>query len=301
MRAIGLVCAATLVFARAVLAAEGDPVVSLESEQVAGLAVASAEAAEAPVSTAAIGQVLDPLPFVEALLARATARTASEIAERELARVEALSHADHNASLRDVEAARLAATRARGELAGAEARAAGIWGAAVLATPGLDALVEQLARGAAGLARLDLPGADATSAAPTHAWVTAPAFAPAERAVRILGAAPNADPGLQARALLVAIDAPPLPIGAALFARVEVAAVARGVWLPAGAVVWNDGASAVFVARGANQFERRAVQLFPTRRAGFSIAQGLAPGDRFVVSGAQQLLSAQLVGAAPEE
>jgi hypothetical protein len=273
-------------------------VVTVPADQAAGLTIAAVEAGEAPRASDALGTVLDPLPFVQAAHARATARTAAAIAEREETRVEALARADHNASLRDVEAARLAAARARDDRAAAEAQAIGLWGAEALAQPDLDAFVERLARGAAALARLDVEDASLVGA---RAWVTASALGGAERAVRLLGTAPSVDPALQARAVVVALETDPLPVGAALVGRVESAEVVRGVWLPASAIVWHDAASFVFLARSATEFERRAVALASARRPGFTLADGVAPGDRIVVSGAQQLLSAQLVGGAPEE
>lgn len=298
MRTLPVFALAVAALARSAAAAEPGAVVALTPEQAERFAVAPAESAEEPREEQALGQVLDPLPFVSALLARETARTAAEIALRERTRTETLARADHNASLRDVEAARLAAARALDEQAAAETRAVGLWGAEALARRDVAAFAERLARGEAALARVDVA---APSFQPARIWVTAPSQGGEERAVRLLGAAPGVDPGLQARGLLVALDADPLPIGAALLGRIEGAEAARGVWLPESAVVWHDGAAWVFVARGANEFERRAVHLTAARRPGFSIGDGVAPGDRVVVSGAQQLLSAELVGGEPAE
>jgi hypothetical protein len=284
--------------ARHAAAGGPDALVRVPAEQAAGFSVAAALAGEEPLQTTAIGQVLDPQPFVQAAFGRATARAAAEIAARDRTRVEALARADRNASLRDAEAARLADLRARADLAAAEAQAVGVWGAAALAAPDHDAFVDRLAHGSVSIARLDLPGA---AFVPVRAWVSAPALGVVERAARVLGAAPGVATGLQARAVLVALDADPLPVGTALLGRVEADAVARGVEVPASAIVWQGADPFVFVARGPGAFERRAVHVVASRRAGVWIAEGVAPGDPLVVSGAEQLLSAQLVGAASRD
>ncbi len=295
MKPIRVAWLGAALLARHAAAGGSEAVVHVPAEQAAGIAVAAARAAEEPVQATAIGQVLDPQPFVQVAFGRATARAAAEYAARDRTRTEALARADHNASLRDAEAARLADLRARADLAAAEAQAAGVWGAAALAAPDLEAFVDRIAHGSVSVARLDAPGA---AFVPVRAWVSAPALGAAERAARVLGPAPGVATGLQARAVLVALDADPLPVGTALLGRIEADAVARGVELPASAIVWQGADPFVFVARGAGAFERRAVHVTASHRPGVSIADGVAPGDPLVVSGAQQLLSAQTVRAA---
>ena len=48
-------------------------------------------------------------------------------------------------------------------------------------------------------------------------------------------------------------------------------------------------------------FARRAVQLERPTRDGWFVASGLAAGERVVVTGAQQLLSAELAGSTAAE
>jgi len=258
---------------------EATPVIELTAEQAASFPLAAAEAADEPMRVAVLGQVLDPLPFVDASRATVVARAALAIAERERARVTALARADLDA---------------------ARARAVALWGRDAEARAGA-AFVARLARREAGLARLEVPAGVGLPGAPSTASVRAPALGDASRDARVLGPAPDVDPALRGRAFLIAFDADPPPVGAALEGALGfVSAALRGAWVPEAAIVWEDGASAVFVAVDDHRFRRQPVDLAPAARAGFFVASGLAPGERFVASGAQQLLSAEIVAGEPE-
>jgi hypothetical protein len=50
------------------------------------------------------------------------------------------------------------------------------------------------------------------------------------------------------------------------------------------------------VARRQGEFERRAVESFALDDGSFFVTTGLEAGDRIVVVGAQQLLSAEVLG-----
>lgn len=290
-------CVASLL-ARSAGAADAPGAIELTDEQAAAFAVAAAERADEPIRIAALGAALDPAPFVQTWRAADLARSALAIAERERARVEALARADHNASTRDVEAARLAEERARADRDDAALRAIGLWGRDAIRNADA-AFVARLASGDASIARLEIPAGAALPGEPATASIRAPAFDGAPRTARILGAAPNVDPGWRGQAVLVALD-PGLPAGAALSGELGFAQTEQGVWVPESAVVWHDGVSALFVAAGAHAFLRRDVSLRRATRPGYFVASGIEPDARLVVTGAQQLLSAQLIGDAAE-
>ena len=52
---------------------------------------------------------------------------------------------------------------------------------------------------------------------------------------------------------------------------------------------------------GLRGFERKLVTLGPVLESGVVVTEGLAPGEKIVVSGAQQLLATEVLGSAPEE
>jgi membrane fusion protein, multidrug efflux system len=279
--------------------AVSDDVVTLEAAQAAQLETALAAAEEAPSEVTAMGRVLDPLPLLQAWGALATARHGAENATRELARTRALAKDAENASARDLEAAALAASQADAALAQARAQVSGAWGSADPAR--LAPWAEALARGSAAVARIELPAGSAAPL-PRSVYVSAPGLAMAEREAQLLGPAGAMDPSLQGPAFLVALSPDPPPPGAALSARLELeGASQRGVFLPASAVVWNEGAPLAFVAGEGGRFERRSLRIARPWRDGFLVSAGVAAGERFVSAGAQQLLSSQLVGGAKAE
>jgi len=57
----------------------------------------------------------------------------------------------------------------------------------------------------------------------------------------------------------------------------------------------------VYAQTSEDGFVRRAVRLDRPTREGWFVANGLAAGDRLVVTGAQQLLSAELAGSTAED
>ena len=276
-----------------------DDVVTLDAEHAAQLGTAPAEAAEAPGELAALGRVLDPLPLLQAFGALTTAHRASEVAGRELSRVRALAQDSENASARELDAASLAASQADAALAQARAQAGSVWGSSDLAR--LEPLAEALARGSAAVARIELPAGSAAPE-PSAVYVVAPGIGMTEREAKLLGPAGAMDPALQGPAFLVALSPDPPPPGAALGARLELAgALARGVYLPAGAVVWHEGAPLAFVGGEAGRFERRALVIARPWREGFLVSAGVAAGETVVTRGAQQLLSSLLLGGAEAE
>lgn len=76
----------------------------------------------------------------------------------------------------------------------------------------------------------------------------------------------------------------------------------RAGWLvPEAAVVRHEGHAWVFVATGETAFDRRTVRLGRPVADGAFILAGLADGERVVIVGAQQLLSAGLGSTEEEE
>ena len=269
-----------------------------------GLELAAAEPAQASLERVAFGRVLDPLPLVEPVLAQSAARGALEQARREYARARGLHERDRNASTRDVEIARLAFERATLDARTAAARVAAAWGPVAAERKDLDALAARLAAGAVAIGRLDPPAGDGPTApaALDEVALSAPGRAGPVLAAPVLGPAPAVDPVLQTRGILVLIEPDPPAPGTSLVARIPAPeAPLAGAWLPASAVLWHDGEAVAFVEAGEGVFERTPIARLRSLRAGWLVGSGVRQGDRVVVRGGQQLLSAQLLPAASRD
>jgi len=119
----------------------------------------------------------------------------------------------------------------------------------------------------------------------------------------VLGSAPVADPQLQGASFLAFVAQHAPPIGAALRATLAGPGEAEKVLVvPRTAVVYHQGSAWVYVLGEEDTFERKIVTLGRTSAGGIAIASGLEESEQVVVTGAGQLLSAELqAGGAPDE
>ena len=265
----------------------------------AGIRTTRAKAASAVDEVEGFGRVLDPLPLIEALGARAAARSAAALAQTEYTRVDRLHRADQNASTRDLDGARAALERANVDLASAEARVALSWGAAFDAdTPS----VADLAAGHSAIVRIDLPAGEHLATMPVAATIVPVAWPQRRLKAHMLAPARSTDPVLQGDAYLAMLnDMPPAP-GTSMVAYVARAEARRtGVAVPASAVLWADGRAVVYVEVSPGVFERRPVAVVRSRRGVWLATDGLAPGERVATRGAARLLSAETLRAQPSE
>jgi len=291
-------------------AGEGSaPVLHLDEDALAraGVQLESAQASQLAPEVLAYGRVLDPAPADEALTNLAAAHTAAEIASRELARVEGLARDRENASAREVEAARAAAARARADLELADYRVDAVLGAARGELGDFAELGQRLSRRQAVLVRVDVPGGTERPQPERGAHLVAYPQVGEELAARFLGAAPDTDPqrpgwsflflvtGRMAPSGLVGSSPPP---GSPVRARLATSGGAlSGVRVPASALLRSEGRLFVFLSQGNGRFERREVagRVLPDGSA--FVTEGVEKGESLVVSGAQQLLSAQRLAA----
>jgi hypothetical protein len=261
--------------------------------------IGSVESVEVELDHEAFGRVLDPVPFVDCVLARRGAARTLAFAEIETRRVERLHAHDNNASTREVETARLALERAQLELRAASARVAATWGAGAAGRRDLEALADRIATGSASLGRVDLPAGEPAPEPPERLEVSAAGQGALPAAALVVGRAPATDPLLQGEGYLVVLDPPP-PAGSSLVARVPQRQPLHGLWVPTSAIVWRGGSPVVFVPSGA-AFESRPVRHLGSLRDGWVVEGALRPGDRVVLRGAQQILSSEILSAqAPE-
>ncbi len=258
------------------------------------LATAALEPARSEGGLDVHGRVLDPIPLVDAVLARAAARAAAEPARREYERVRALSRDAQNASQRDLEAAEAAWRKAQLEQGAADARLIAGFGVELAARPDLEALVASLASRRSALARVELPAGVAVPGTPAALQLRAVTGATREWVAALVGEAPTTDPQLQGRGWLALIEHEPPAPGTALAGRLELPDLTRtGLRVPEDAVVRQDGGAFVYVESSHNVFERRSVTLERALPGAWLGAGAIAAGDAVVVRGAQELLSAE--------
>lgn len=124
---------------------------------------------------------------------------------------------------------------------------------------------------------------------PVSVFVTAYPNQPFEgRVTRIASAL---DPSTRSARVIAELDNRDGRLKPAMFARVRYNGPARSVvTAPVGAVVQDEGRTAVFVERTKGEFERREVALGPRRADAVVITNGLAPRERIVVDGTMLLM-----------
>jgi len=268
-----------------------------------GLQVTPLAAVKLPDVVRGFGRLLEPSALAAPVDEREAARAAFEAADHEYRRVQTLQRGNSNASQRDVEAARAAFERERAALRAAEARLVSVWGREAQERRDLSALVQSLVARDVAVARIDLPLGAALSGRPTTARVTALVDADAAPVeTTLLGVAPDTDPTTQGRGFLLLIERPPWPPGTALTGWLAVPGPPQaGVDLPSAAVLRHAGRAFVYVQTADETFGRREIRLGSPTGDGWFVIDGLAAGERVVVTGAQQLLSVELAGAAAAE
>jgi hypothetical protein len=279
---------------------EGALHLSPTQQAAAGITLASPRSLSLAPEVDAFGRVLDPTPYVALVAEEATAKAALMASEKELERVQKLFAAGGNASAQAVEAAEAAAVRDRAAVASAQVRLLAGWGSTLAEHADLSSLRELLAKGAA-LIRIDLLPGSAAAGAPRVARVT-PLGASDSFEVEVLGPAPVADPQVQGASFLALLREHSLPSGASLQVSLQGRSEPVSVQIvPRDAVVFHQGSAWVYVLEKEN-FERRRVDLGRTVNDQVVIEHGVTSSDRVAVTGAQQLLSAELnSGGTPDE
>src|SRR5262249_44633315 len=264
-----------------------------------GLQVTPLAAVDRPAVVRGFGRLLEPSALAAPVDEREAARSAFDAADREYRRVQTLQRGNYNASQRDLEAARATFERDRATFRAAEARLVSVWGGEAREHRDLSLLVQSLVAREAAVARIDLPLGTALSGRPTTARVAALVDADAAPVeATILGAAPDTDPTTQGRGFLLLVERPPWPPGTALTGWLAVPGSSQaGVDVPSAAVLRHAGRGFVYGPTAHRTLLRPAGRLDRPTGDGWFVAGGVAAGERVVVTGAQQLLSAELAGS----
>lgn len=262
------------------------------------IVVASPKSVVLTPEVSGYGRVLDPAPLVALAADAAAAQAAAEASASELARAAGLHDHGDNASLQVVEAAQAVARRDRAQLMTAQSRLVAGWGREAAAHSDFATLARELTVGDAALVRIDLPPEGALTSLPSTARVSPILGSPAWHEVALLGAAPVSDAQIQGTSYLALWRGQPLAIGTALQAAVAAPGQPQtALMVSRDALVRYAGGTFVYVQKEKGGYEKRLVEVARALPDGVVLASGIEAQDRIVVTGAQQLLAAEVLGS----
>jgi multidrug efflux pump subunit AcrA (membrane-fusion protein) len=148
------------------------------------------------------------------------------------------------------------------------------------------------------LIRIDVPGSEPPPVPERGVAFTSFPLSTGAIEARFVGPAAVVDAGLPGYALLFLATANAPTPGTAVVADCRTADLPEiGVEIPGAALLHHGGRQFVFVDRGAGTFERRAVETVTREDGSLFVSKGLTPGELIVIAGAEQLFSAERLGA----
>lgn len=261
-----------------------------------GLKVAVLASASVPQGIEAFGRVLDVSGLLSLVAELSTAEAASSASAAELQRVQILA-SQSNASERALESARAAALRDKTQLEATRLRLVSTWGKAIADQKDLSGFVQKISTLDRVLVEMNSMSSESADKTPSGARLVSLSRPGEAIPAAFLCPAPAVDRALQTRAFWFAVDPnkTALAPGAALSGFIEFSGEPRqGVKLPRSALLYHLGLSWVYVQREEKEFERVQIKPGQPLDNGWFVSEGLKPGDKVVVAGAQELLSQEL-------
>ena len=273
-----------------------------ETQERCGLKVAPLEAVQTNPQLKAFGRVLDPSLLATQLVDISTAKATLEASRKEYDRVKLLHSQNQNVSARSLEMAEAAVKRDEILVVAAQAKLRLAWGKAIADRKDLPEFVESLVGLRAALARIDLPLSEPMTALPESARI-APINAEQNLTdAKFLRLATSADPQVQGQGFIFLVETNSFLPGAALVAYLSLPGTPKkGVLVPASALLRYEGEVFVYLQKAEDKFEREQVKLDLPLKNGWLVTSELEPGEKVVVTGAQQLLSEELKSRSAEE
>ena len=257
-----------------------------------GLKTSPVEAVQLRPEVKGYGQVIDPTPLTTLLVDQLFAKAALDVSSKEYERVKALYAQDQNVSTRALETAEATTRKDQILLQAANAKLSLTLGPAGTGQTNLQAFVESLVSLQRSLVRVDLPLGQSLEKPPEGGQIAALAAPEHPLPVKFLGPAPVADPQTQGQGFLFLIETNPLPPGTAVIGWLQIPGdPLTGVIVPRAALVRHEGEILVYVQTGDDTFEHREIELERPTEKGWFVHEGIAPNDKVVVVGAQQLLA----------
>jgi len=152
-----------------------------------------------------------------------------------------------------------------------------------------------LLSGTAVLTEINVPLSAGLHSPPESLPILPPDGGPAVTA-HLISMAPSVNPGVQGMTYFYGVSAPWARTGLGVTALMPVSEASQaGVVVPERAVVWYGNRSWVYVRTDATRFARIAVHLGARTQGGWFVESGLSPHDQLVVTGAELLLSQELL------
>jgi hypothetical protein len=172
------------------------------------------------------------------------------------------------------------------------------WGKWVTEQPDLPAFIQNLTALDSALVRIDVTAGQQLSASPLGARITA--LSGRSATADVLGRALGVDPQTQGQGFYFQVKGNDgnFLVGQAVtgFLKTPGEPLA-GVIVPRSAIVRLEGAVWVYVQTGDEQFTRKEITMDHPVEDGWFVTDGVASGDKLVVTGAQTLLSEELKSA----
>ena len=262
-----------------------------EAQKRLRLTVVELKAAQWLPQITAYGEVLNLLPLQDLLSDITGAEATAATAKRALERNKTLT-ASGDLAEKDYDAAEMLSRDSDLKLAALRRHRAMEWG---------EAIQKPLAPDSA-LLRVELPATQPLAEFNKAARVTV-AGSDLDASTTVVTTAPTQDAKTQLPALIIRIETGGKlpPAGAPVTAALTVAGEpAKGVLVPAEAVLHFNGLAWVYVEEKPGQYERHAITLDRPLADGWFAEEGLEEGDRVVTTGAVNLLAIEnksLLGA----
>lgn len=301
MRRVAFVALLLLLAATGARAQQPTPVVQLSATEVRALGIVSAplRAVTRGVPVTGYAQVQDGAALLALLDETTAADAAARASAAEAQRLRGLQRDQDNASLRSVQAAQAQAAADAAKARSLAARIALEWSPALRTPPA--GLLDALRDGRTFVLRVEFADREVRLGAGDRVHLARLTDDGALPDARVLGAASGAVSIVSGPAWLAVIDTSGLHAGERLRARLA-AAAARGVRLPASAVLVLGGRRWAYVALGDDRYQRRLLPDDAVAIAdGWRVAHGFAAGEPVVVQGAAQLAAAERKPAAGAE
>jgi hypothetical protein len=260
-----------------------------------GLKTGTLQAAELPMEVKGYGRVIDPAPLSMLLAEQISAAASLEVSTKEYQRLKGLYAQEQNVSTRALEAAEATMKKDGALVEAAQTKLALTVGQAAMTQSNLQEVIRPFTSLQAALVRIDLPLGESLRPSPQGGRIAALSAEDRPMPAEFLGAAPAADPQTQGQGFLFALRTNALPAGTAVTGWLQIPGeTQRGTIVPRAAIVRHEGELFVYVQTDEETFRRQEIEAERPIEDGWFVRSSLAPTDKVVLTGAQQLLSEEL-------
>jgi hypothetical protein len=264
-----------------------------------GISTETLSATVRPLEIEAYGYILDPSPLSKLNSGLLTARAALDAAGAQYRRTSRLYAEQKNASLRDLQTAQALYLTDESQLEALEQQLRNTWGEEVaqMDPQARSQLVSALVRRREAVARVTAPIGGESVEDPRSAQIIVLGHEDQPLTTHAIFAAPTIVPALQGQSFLALVTTAGFPVmpGMAASARIPASnRLLRGVVVPRSAVVRYASAEWVYRELDGDRFVRLEIAPAEITGRGYFVTDGLAPGMKIVISGAQTLLSEEL-------